>query len=107
MTNGEWDDAALKYLSRKEALEKNLPRYFTGQQCPRGHISERKTKKGLCVECEKIFKQIDKSRAKVERENNYEIKSPEQAETRRQLEELRIKYPNIRVIKGYAQSGSK
>lgn len=46
----------MELLSRKEAISKNLSRYFTGKPCPKGHISERRLPKGNCLECEKEYK---------------------------------------------------
>lgn len=41
----------MEIISRKEAIEQELPRYFTGKPCVNGHVSERFTKKCDCVEC--------------------------------------------------------
>ena len=38
-------------ISRKEAKEQELKRYFTGEPCSKGHISERLTSSRQCVEC--------------------------------------------------------
>jgi hypothetical protein len=38
-------------VSRQEALEANLPRYFTGKSCVRGHVAERYTASKTCCEC--------------------------------------------------------
>lgn len=37
--------------SREEAAKLGLPRYFTGKPCSKGHVSERYTMQGACVEC--------------------------------------------------------
>lgn len=37
--------------SRKHARELGETRYFTGKPCRRGHIAERSTSRGVCVEC--------------------------------------------------------
>ncbi len=37
--------------ARAEAMAKGLGRYFTGKPCRRGHVSERFTRKGICVAC--------------------------------------------------------
>lgn len=44
----------MEVISRKEAKELGLKRYFTGNPCKHGHISERKVCDGGCVECSKI-----------------------------------------------------
>jgi hypothetical protein len=40
-----------KTITRKVALERGLPRYFSGKPCPKGHIAERTAKGATCVEC--------------------------------------------------------
>ena len=41
-------------ISRDEAKEQGLKRYFTGEPCRHGHLSERRTNDGKCAECVKI-----------------------------------------------------
>lgn len=38
-------------VTRKEAIEKGLKKYFTGIKCSNGHSEERLTISGSCVEC--------------------------------------------------------
>lgn len=40
-------------VARKEASEKGLNKYFTGMACCHGHVAERLTISGSCVECTK------------------------------------------------------
>ena len=40
-------------VTRREAKEKQLSRYFTGKPCLKGHISERITYNGECYTCRK------------------------------------------------------
>jgi 5-methylcytosine-specific restriction endonuclease McrA len=42
-----------KIISRAEAKAKGLKRYFTGEHCASGHLSERRTSSANCVECSK------------------------------------------------------
>lgn len=61
----------MQLISRSEAKTKNLKRYFTGEKCKRGHVSERKTSNSTCVNCANLHnrakrltikqKDIDKS----------------------------------------------
>lgn len=44
----------MKIISRKEAKELGLKKYFTGKPCKRGHIAERFVSAGRCVECANI-----------------------------------------------------
>ena len=43
----------MNIVTRKVALAQKLTRYFTGKPCKNGHIAERKTKNGTCIECHK------------------------------------------------------
>ena len=43
--------AGSRYISKEEAKEFGLPRYFDGSICKRGHISERYTSNSSCSEC--------------------------------------------------------
>jgi hypothetical protein len=40
-------------ISRGEAIERGLKRYFTGKPCKRGHIFERHVADKNCIECRK------------------------------------------------------
>ena len=41
-------------ISRAEAIEKGLTRYYTGVECKYGHINFRKASNGVCVECARL-----------------------------------------------------
>lgn len=41
-------------ISRSEASSLGLKRYFTGQPCPKGHVSPRATASGTCCECKRL-----------------------------------------------------
>jgi hypothetical protein len=51
---------------RQDAIENGAPRYFTGKPCVHGHVAERKTSDGHCVECVRLKKRADyhKNKAK-------------------------------------------
>lgn len=40
------------FITRQEAIDQRLQRYFTGEPCKHGHVSERRTVNGTCLECE-------------------------------------------------------
>lgn len=40
-------------ITRQQAKDQHLSRYFTGKLCTNGHISERNTKNGHCIECDR------------------------------------------------------
>ena len=46
-------DAAL--LSRAEAKARGLTRYSPGSRCPAGHVAERQTSSGKCLECARLY----------------------------------------------------
>jgi len=41
----------MKIITRKEAQARGLVRYYTGKACLRGHVSERYTYCGKCLDC--------------------------------------------------------
>lgn len=43
-------------VTRKEARQRGLARYFTGKKCPVGHVAERYTVNSTCVECAPLMK---------------------------------------------------
>ena len=59
------------YTTRKEAMLNNGKQYFTGNPCPKGHITFRKTKNGECVICgkETLFKWRKQNPHKVKEHN--------------------------------------
>ena len=44
-------------ITRKEAKRDNLKKYYTGKPCKRGHLSERHTDSGTCIECRSLKEQ--------------------------------------------------
>jgi hypothetical protein len=41
-------------ISRKDALARGLTKYITGKPCKHGHIAERRTDTGNCIECQRL-----------------------------------------------------
>lgn len=54
--------------SAAEARAIGAKRYFTGRPCPKGHVADRFTARGVCVECHRLVclkrYQADPERAK-------------------------------------------
>lgn len=50
-------------MERKEAISRGLAKYNTGRPCRRGHLSDRHTSTGGCVECLKAA--YSDARAKI------------------------------------------
>lgn len=58
----------MNILTRQEAVALKLSRYFTGQPCKHGHISERYTRSLNCIEClHPTFEAEDIKKRKAER----------------------------------------
>lgn len=77
-----------KIISRKDALENNLPRYFTGLPCKRNHIGERNSSDGKCIPCKRFlfkkrYQENSKLREKTLSRNYKYAKSEKGHETRR------------------------
>ncbi len=45
----------MELISRKQAIQLGLKRYFTGKPCKNGHTQERETKTGRCFDCIKVW----------------------------------------------------
>lgn len=41
----------MEHLTREQAVERGLLRFFTGDPCKNGHVAERYVKKGICIQC--------------------------------------------------------
>lgn len=83
----------METITRKEALEQGLPRYFTGKPCKHGHVCERIVRNWGCVECNKISHRKNDAKYKgtqkrKEWNKNYRTKHPERHKlSRRRAEE--------------------
>lgn len=59
----------MQIISRKDAYQKGLVRYFTGDPCVHGHISERHVNNWRCIDCH------NKSAVKTRSKSDYAQKS--------------------------------
>ena len=57
-------------ITRKEAKERWLPRYFTGKPCPHGHVAERWASTSRCVECDRKYAEANREKER-ERHRKY------------------------------------
>lgn len=70
----------MNIITRKEAKNLCLKRYFTGKQCKHGHLCERQVLDGICVECTKEKSKIyyNNNRKKcIERHLKWKENNPE------------------------------
>lgn len=60
-------------LSRSQAASLGWERYFNGKPCPKGHVCERQTTNGCCIECHRVsqLKQPNWSKANPHRSHIY------------------------------------
>jgi hypothetical protein len=54
-------------ITRKQARDRGLKRYFTGGACKRGHLVERLTSNGNCLECTKAAHKTPERKATLKR----------------------------------------
>jgi hypothetical protein len=57
-------------VTRKEAKERGLARYFTGKPCPHGHVAERWASTSRCVECDRKYREANPEKIR-ERKRKY------------------------------------
>lgn len=57
----------MKIISRKEAMERGLKRYFTGNPCKRGHVDERVVSGRRCGICSRMNEARDNLKKKERR----------------------------------------
>lgn len=62
----------MKIISRAEAKQSNLKRYFTGKPCKHGHVAERQCNNGECMNCITIRNEKSSERRKQWRIDNIE-----------------------------------
>jgi len=63
----------MNIISKKEAIARNLERFYTGKQCINGHYSERSVKNRTCIECKKEWILSHPNKVKESR-NKHNIK---------------------------------
>jgi len=90
----------MKIVSRQQAIEQKLTRYFTGKPCKHGHITEKLLSNRTCVECKRLDKikwgsQPHIKSASIARANAHNKKHPEMhlARTRKRQAALLQRVP--------------
>lgn len=116
----------MKLVSKSEARASGLTRFFSGKECPHGHVTERMTSSGACVVClaaksqarrkaryatdptyrtrtiDRVAKYVDKNR---EAFNRYQLEYA--AKNRHRVRENRRKLYHADVIKSRADMHQK
>jgi 5-methylcytosine-specific restriction endonuclease McrA len=95
-------------ISRNEARERDLIRYYTGKPCKRGHLAERFTSSANCVEC--IVKYRSDNAAEIyQRRKSYNdayLKNYTKV-NKNKLTEYRKEYRKINKLNIYAINKSR
>ena len=91
----------MKKILRFEAKQQNLKRYFTGIPCKYGHISERMTSDGKCIECRKVYLEINAEKIslrqkKYRQENLEKVLLIESNYRENNKEKIKIKFQKFR-----------
>lgn len=89
----------LKIISKQEAKDKDLKRYFTGVKCKHGHVSERYTRHGGCVECARLEKRKYQSCPKVKERNNIRYRKYHADNKEKEREYRKANIQKIRVYR--------
>ncbi len=63
---------ACRIVTRAEAKERGLARYFTGKRCKNGHRSERYFRGGSCIECWNFYRSRDLDRRRESERQKYD-----------------------------------
>lgn len=79
----------MEIISRKEAMEKGLSKYFTGKPCKHGHMSEKITKSAQCVACFKYW--YEKSYQKPEYRKKAKERAVKNYERNKEIVKNRVK----------------
>lgn len=74
----------IEIISKKEAKERGLKRYFTGKPCKHGHIAERLVSNGDCRECAAEYRNQNKDYFKEYRNQNKDKLAEQEKEYRKQ-----------------------
>src|SRR6056300_409537 len=64
----------MEVITRKQAKEQGLKHYFTGKPCKHGHVRERHTSSGSCLECRRLL-QLKQNKDNPEKLAAYRAKS--------------------------------
>lgn len=64
------DGVVLPVIYKDTAIKKGLHRFFTGEQCMHGHVSERKTDSHICLICARV-RQVKRHKEKMKMDAAY------------------------------------
>lgn len=78
------DEIQKRIISRKDALQNGLNKYFTGFPCSKGHLSERRTSNHSCIACglERVraYRKTDEGKARARKDAKKRWADPKEKE---------------------------
>lgn len=66
--------SSLEIITRKEAIEKGLNRYFTGKECSKGHLAPKLVSNRRCTACSREHANSKEQRLKYKKRNPDKVK---------------------------------
>lgn len=84
-------ESVMEIITRAQARERGLPRYFTGKPCSFGHVAERNTTSRNCIECLKTRHAERKKEYKAEYSSRPDVRRREYISREVRYEVLRKK----------------
>ena len=94
----------LPRISREEAIEQGLPRFFTGIPCRKGHVSQRYTCNRWCVTCNGLSKKNWHNRQPKTRKQKYDkqwiANNPAKRKATKQRHLRKLKMDVIKIYGG-------
>ena len=82
------------FKTKQEAIKNEEKKYFTGKPCKHGHVAERYTKGGKCVECHADY--FQKNSVEILKKQNIHRSQPEIRLKNRAQEKIRLAIPEKR-----------
>jgi hypothetical protein len=79
----------MKIITRQQAIDQKLSRYFTGEPCKHGHVAEKLLSNRTCIECLLIKKRIRGARPDVKEKDIARLNAHDKANPARKLARTR------------------
>jgi len=100
----------VEIISRYEAINRGLKRYFTGEPCRRGHICERRVRCYSCLECHNAWQNANRDHERRreyyrnnksrENENSRKYHAKNKDRRRQYAREYAVQNPELRYLNG-------
>lgn len=84
----------MEIVTRHQAIDQKLSRYYTGKPCKRGHLSERYTQMSACIEC--LHPKFENSDIR-DRRTARELVESEKKTAREAIHRARAKMVHIKI----------